>query len=145
MTGLLTNWNPWEELEQLRADFGRLLPERWRFSNCEPNSVPGVNLKRDADRVVLTAELPGISPDELDVTVTSKNVTIHSKYPERDLGENEKWLLRERPRGEFRREIGLPFEVNPDESDAVFDNGVLTLTLHRPEEHKPKKVTIKTA
>lgn len=145
MRQLLANWNPWGELEQLRADFGRLLPMRWRFSECEPNAVPGVNIKRDADRLVFTAEIPGIAPDDLNVTVTPGKVTIKAAYPEPETGEGEQWLLRERPRGEFERAFNLPFEVDANNADAVFENGVLTLMLHRPEEHKPKKVAIRTA
>lgn len=145
MTRLMTNWNPWEELDRVRADFGRLLPVRWRFSECEPNAVPSLNVKTDEDRLIITTEIPGIDPDHLDVSVTAKNATIHAAYPDRELKEGEQWMLRERPRGKFERSLDLPFEVDPDQAEATFDDGVLTLTLHRPEEHKPKKVTVKTA
>ena len=71
-------------------------------------------------------------------------VTLRGGNSDIELKEGEEWHRRERTSGVFDRTIELPFEVDPDQVEAVFEKGVLTLELQRPEEHKPKKVKIRS-
>jgi HSP20 family protein len=93
--------------------------------------------------VVVTTELPGVEPQDLDVTVTAGMLTIRAQRPTQELSDGERWLLHERPRGVFERTIELPFEVDTANVVATFENGVLIVRLQRPEEQRPRKVEVK--
>lgn len=142
MRHTFSHWDPWRELNQLQTEMNRL------FSGfARPGSrrevFPAVNLYQNAESVVLTAELPGLDPDNLEITVAGRAVTLRGRHPQRELQDGETWLRQERPTGEFARTVELPCEVEPDRAEAGYERGVLVLKLFRPEEHKPKKVTIR--
>jgi HSP20 family protein len=143
MTRLLNVWNPWTELERMRQEVNRCFPRRFRGDDAAANAVAAVNVAQGEHTVVVTSEIPGVEPKDLDVTVTAGTLTIRARRPDEQLGEGENWLVRERPRGVFERTIELPFEVDTGNVEATFENGVLTLRLQRPEEQRPRKVEIK--
>ena len=143
MTRLLNVWNPWTEFERMRQEVNRCFPRRFRDATA--NSVAAVNVAQGEHTVVVTSEIPGVEPKDLDVSVTAGTLTIRAQRPDQQLGEGENWLVRERPHGVFERTIELPFEVDTGNVEATFENGVLTLRLQRPEEQRPRKVEIKSA
>jgi HSP20 family protein len=93
------------------------------------------------DKVVIAAEAPGLDKDELELTALGDTLTItgEKKLPAED-GIN--YIRHERPHGKFRRLIDLPYSVDRDSISASYKDGVLTITLPKAEEAKPKKVTI---
>jgi HSP20 family protein len=106
-------------------------------------AYPPVNVWHNAEHVVMTAEIPGVEPADLDVTATKTTVTLKGRRGGEQLQEGETFYRQERPAVEFERTVELPFEVDPQSSEATYEKGVLTLRLRRPEEHKPQKITIK--
>jgi HSP20 family protein len=104
---------------------------------------PGVNVWAGPDRVVLTAEVPGLKQAELDIKVVGASVTLSGK-PNAEKGERH-YLRVEQRHSPFSRTIGLPFTVENDKVEARLDRGILYVTMPRAEADKPRKITIKSA
>ena len=102
---------------------------------------PPVNLWLGENSVALTAELPGIAPDDVDLTVRENTLTLKGERKSQD--ETFVWHRRERPIGQFSRTIRLPFRVDPEQVEARFAKGLLEVELHRPESDRPRKIQIK--
>lgn len=109
----------------------------------EPHSrvVFPVDLKSDEEGYTLTALLPGITSDELNVQVVRDTITISGELKnERD--EKSTYLLMERPSGRFNKVINLPEEVQADKAEASLKDGILTLSIPKAEEARPKTIKI---
>lgn len=91
---------------------------------------------------MLTAELPGVDPADIDVTVKGNTVTIRGQRKTPELGEGEAFIRRERGSGSFVRSLTLPFEVEGNKVSADYRMGILQLTLPRAEADKPKRITV---
>ncbi|AZO82186.1 hypothetical protein BLM15_29210 (plasmid) [Bosea sp. Tri-49] len=102
---------------------------------------PPVNLWLGEDSVAVTAELPGIAPDDVDLTVRENTLTLKGERKAQD--DASVWHRRERPNGRFSRTIQLPFRVDPEQVEARFANGLLEVELHRPEADRPRKIQIR--
>jgi HSP20 family protein len=103
---------------------------------------PAVNIWRGPDGVIITAEIPGVKLDAVDLTVHQNTLTLKgSRSPEAPGGETS-WHRRERTYGPFSRVIELPYAVDPDQVKASVHNGVLSVELPRPESDKPRKINI---
>lgn len=143
MNRVLTSFNPWREIDRLQEEMNRLFSNRRRSGWFGRAEFPPVNVWRDEHNIVLTAEVPGVEPDDLDLTVTGETVTIRGRRQPRELKEGEAWHRQERRVDAFTRSIELPFEVDSARAEATLEKGVLTLRLQRPETQKPKKVAVK--
>lgn len=102
---------------------------------------PPINLWLGENSVAVTAELPGIAPDDVDLTMRENTLTLKGERKSRD--ETSVWHRRERPNGRFSRTIQLPFRVDPEQVEARYANGLLEVELHRPEADQPRKIQIK--
>ncbi len=103
---------------------------------------PRINLEDTQGSITLRAELPGVSPDAVSVEVLSDTVTISGARPSVTDKDDERLVREERFSGEFCRKVKLPFEANPDNVEASFVDGILTVSISRPEATKPRKITI---
>jgi HSP20 family protein len=104
-------------------------------------SFPPVNAFANEDGVALSAQLPGVEQDDLEISVFRDTLTLRGKrQPGTD--ERQAYHRRERGHGEFVRNISLPCSVDPDRVEATVQNGVLRLSLHRPEQDKPKRIKV---
>jgi HSP20 family protein len=118
----------------------------WSRSNTTPQPMP-VDIYATDDAAVVLAALPGVRPDDLDLSIHQNTVTISGKIMSAVDSEEARgatWLNREFWSGEFRRSFTLPFAVNPDRVDATFDQGILKITLPKAEHAKPQKISIGT-
>ena len=106
---------------------------------------PPVNAWTGTDNIILTAELPGIEPDDLDISVQGNSLMLHCTMKESEVQDGIIYHRRERTHGAFARSWQLPVEVDGDRVDARLENGVLRLTLPKAESHKPRKVRVKAA
>jgi HSP20 family protein len=135
----------WSELEQLRQDFDRLLEGSLpRVYRQRARTFPAVNIwTNDREGAIVTAELPGVDADDINISVTADTLTISGKR-QRDEGPTaEQYHRQEQSYGEFNRVIQLPYSVNNDGVDASVESGVLRITLPRAEAEKPKQITVK--
>ncbi len=104
----------------------------------------GVDVREDADHLYVEAELPGFRKEDVDVTLENQTLTISAeRRNERKEGENNgDWLLRERRYSRFLRSFTLPPTVDEQAVNAKLNDGILTITLNKREESKPRKVQV---
>ena len=105
---------------------------------------PALNTWADGDAMWVEAELPGMSLDDLDLSVTGDQLTITGQRQIQS-PDNARWHRRERSQGRFSRTVTLPWEIDADKVEAKFHDGVLTVRLPRCESCKPKKVKVQGA
>lgn len=132
----------WSEMDRLQREMNRLFEPFSSSTGRGPTSYPAVNIWSGDDDVLLTAELPGIDPESLEVTVKNDTVTIRGERTLDELKEGETYLRQERGAGRFVRSFSLPFHVDDTKVSAAYQKGILQLTLPRREEDKPKKITV---
>lgn len=100
------------------------------------------------DAAVVIAAVPGITAEDLDITINQNVVTLSGNLPtaaESEQGKGSTWYLHELWHGPFRRSVTLPFEVDATKAEATFDNGIVRITLPKAERAKPYKIAIRTA
>ena len=142
---LSRGWNPFRDLSQLQHEFHRVVSGfGGPFADMQ-HDYPTVNLHTSENSVVLTAELPGLDPEKLDVNVTRDTVTLRGEHVEEHVTEGETYHRRERKTGAFSRTITLPCEVDLSATEATYQQGVLRVKLGRPEVQKPHKVSVKVS
>jgi HSP20 family protein len=126
------SFDPFSELDRLTGNLLQFRPGA-RF-------MP-VDLYRDEEKYVLTADLPGIDPGSVDVDVDGQLLTIRAERTE-GIHESVKWLSQERPYGSYLRQFNLGDGTDPERISASYDNGVLTVTIPIAERAKPRKIQI---
>jgi HSP20 family protein len=94
--------------------------------------------------VIVKASLAGFKPEEVDISLQGDTLTIRGEHEEENEQKEGEYLLKERRYGNFARTVTLPVEVQSDKADANFENGVLTLTLPKAEETKPRQIKVKS-
>jgi HSP20 family protein len=105
-----------------------------------------LDVKENQDEFIVLASVPGIKPEDLDITYENRTLTIKGEVQEESESESEgRYHLRERRFGSFARSITLPSSVNPDKIQAGYEAGVLTLHLPKVEEAKPKRISVHSA
>jgi len=111
----------------------------------EELQLPAVDMIDRENEVVVKATLPGMKADDIEVTTVGNTLTIKGEFKEeREEEEEGEYIYRERRYGSFNRSFTLPDEINTDEADAEFEDGVLTLTLSKTETEKQKSISIKS-
>ena len=137
-------WDPWRDLDQmLTGSFGDLLSGPRRTLRMRQQTTLPVNFWRSDDSLVLQAEIPGLDIEQMDLTVTGERLTLKGQRTVDMPEEGETYQRRERPTQGFSRTFALPYEVDPNKTEATYENGVLTISLHRPDHLKPQKIQIK--
>lgn len=135
--------DPWAALDQLRRGMDSVL-ERWGSPPLRQAGVfPPVNIYETPDAYVLTAELPGLRSDEIDVSVEANRVTLCGERKIEYPAEAGRHRL-ERQAGFFRRAVELPVEVDADKAEAGYRNGVLTLRIPKAPQHQPRRISVHT-
>ncbi len=130
--------DPFRDLRRLQEEMDRLAGA---FTPAAV-SFPAVNLYAGRDGIAVSAELPGVAKDELEIHAHRDTLTLRGTR--RPAAEDEAaFHRRERRSGAFTRTIQLPFRVDPERIEARLENGVLQLSLQRPEEDKPRRIEIK--
>ena len=104
---------------------------------------PAVNVWQSAEAAAVAAELPGVEPNDIEITVKDDVLTLRGERKAPELGKGVVWHRSERGFGKFSRAIRLPFPADPDNVEARFRDGVLQIALHRPERDKPSRIQIK--
>ena len=145
---MLTRWDPFREMMIVRNPRGRRFdgslshaPSSWKSFNW---SV-ALDVVESEDEYLVKASLPGINPDDLEITFSDNTLTIKGEVSEEEELDEAQYHLRERRYGKFTRSIKLPSGIAADEIVANYDSGVLKLHLPKVEEVKPKKISIKTS
>ena len=109
------------------------------------SSFPAMNVWEGEDSVVVTAEMPGVLAEEIEITVKDNKLTLSGDRNNEELPEGTRYNRRERGNGEFTRSLKLRFRVDSENIRASFENGILKIALPRFPEEQPKKIDIKSA
>lgn len=142
----IIRWKPVDEVDRLRQEVDSLFGSF--LSGTEPffsRVYPAVNLSEKDNNLFARAELPGVNPESLDISVVEGRLLIRGERKINIEEQSISYHRREREAGFFRRSIALPTKVDPGKVSAIIKNGVLTITLPKSEEAKPRKISVKTA
>jgi len=135
-----------QEVDRLFEDFFRGWPKPWTGGWLTPGEggfSPVVDLKETEKEFLLTAEVPGIQKDELDVQIMDESVTIRGERREEKETKEQSYHYKESSYGSFQRVVPLPARILADKAKAKMKDGVLTLTLPKAEPAKSRAVKIK--
>lgn len=144
----LRRWEPFSELMSLREAMDRLFEEsfvrpgtRW----LAPFEMPTVALDmyETEDDVVVKATIPGVKPEDIDITITGDTLSIKGEAKEETEVKRENYIRQERRYGAFSRSVTLPSGVEMEKAEASFEHGILTLNIPKAEEVKPKTIKVK--
>ena len=141
---MLTRWDPFQEMLNLRRTVDRL------FDNANPDHEwqpatwgLALDVVENKDEFIVKASVPGINPDDLDISYADDTLTIKGEIKSDDEVKENEYHLRERRYGSFSRSISLPTKIKGDAIEASYQNGVISLRLPKAEEVKPKRIAIK--
>lgn len=144
----LIRWKPGRELSTIREEMNRLfddfftaLPER-RRELLEGEWLPSIDVAETDDSVVVKAELPGVNQSDVDITIVNDVLTLKGEKKEEKEIKKENYHRVERSYGSFQRTVSLPTGVQADKAKAVYKDGILTVTVPKSEEAKPKTIKI---
>jgi HSP20 family protein len=144
----IVRWQPFSELVSLREAMDRLFEDSFVRPSLpavfgEATWAPVDMYQTDKD-VVVKASLPGVKPEEVDISITGDVLTIKGEHKEEQEVKEKNYFRKELRYGTFSRSLQLPVAVETGKAEAIFENGVLTLTLPKSEEAKPKQIKVKT-
>jgi len=139
--------SPFDELDRMRRDMDRLSEAFTGPSFREPLSgvFPLMNVTEDSDNYYVRAELPGITADDLNISITGNSLTVAGERSIPPENEKARYHRREREAGKFSRVVSLPSAVDTAKVEAHYADGVLTVMLPKAEAAKPKQISVKTS
>ena len=140
---VLTRWDPLEEALELRRAMDQIMQRTGTGTNGQQQFDIAMDIYETPDSYEVEASMPGIKPEDVDITLNNNVLTIRGETKAEEEKEDKHFHLRERSVGSFIRSITLPSSVNADAIEARYDNGVLKLRLPKAEEAKPKHIEVK--
>ena len=149
----LVRYEPWNLLDRLQREFNlqNLFDPYAREVEGEDNSNvvtshwrPAVDIKEEEDRFVIYADLPGVDPEDIEITMEQGVLTLKGERSEETTKEREGYKRVERVNGSFYRRFSLPDIADAERIEAKGKNGVLEITLPKQEKAKPKRITVKS-
>jgi HSP20 family protein len=145
----IERWDPFREAVSLRDAMNSLLQES--FIRPGGASLPAgfssmpLDIGENEDEFVIRASLPGVRPEDVQITVHGDTLTIRGESKSEEEKKGEHWHLREHRHGTFQRAVPLATPVDSDKAQAHFEHGVLTLTLPKSEAAKPRQIKVNGA
>lgn len=136
----------WRDVDKLRRDMDKLFENSLpRWPRQRATSYPAINVWRNNDEgVLVTAELPGLNPEDLNISVTGDTLTLSGHRQHDTVAESAQFQRQERAFGEFNRSFQLPFTVNTAQVEATIENGNLRIILPRAEAEKPRQISVRS-
>ncbi len=145
----ITRWEPLRDFVTLRQAMDRLFEDAMVNTTRHWDGQRGGYLPLDIyttkDAIVIRGSVPGVNPDDVEITVEGRTVTIRGETKAQTAENGATYLLQEQHYGSFSRTIDLAMPVQADKAEAKFENGLLTLTIPKAEEIKPKVIKVKSA
>jgi HSP20 family protein len=144
----ITRFDPVGEMVSLRSAMDRLFedsfvsPLSWRAGTNGETMNPALDVHETTDEIVVTAALPGMKAEDVEITMTGQALNLRGEFKADDDISRDQYLYRERRFGSFSRTIQLPVRVQGDRADASFTDGILTLRIPKAEEVKPRQIRI---
>ena len=141
----VTRWDPFQDVLSLREAMNQLVEEsfvRPAAGQGGKNFVPALDLSETAEGYLVEAALPGLKPEDVEITVENNVLTIKGETRQEVDDQKRNFHRIERRFGSFQRTIGLPTTVKADAIQASLTNGVLRLEIPKAEEVKPRKISV---
>ena len=147
----LIRWEPAREMMSLRDAMDRLFDDAFTRPlslRGDGWSAPAIDMYQTDEEIVVKAALPGIKAEEVQINVTGDVLTLKGEVRQEEektsspQGKEKAWHIREQRYGSFERSVALPTAVVSDKAKAEFENGILTITLPKAEEVKPRTITV---
>jgi HSP20 family protein len=141
----IMRFEPMREMVRMSDAMDRLFENIYGQSLVENEifGAPSVDMYQTENEIVVKASLPGMKADDIQISVVGEVLTLRGEISSEEEIKEASYHLRERRSGKFSRSIQLPSPVQSDKSRAEFENGVLTLTLPKAEEMRPKTISVK--
>lgn len=138
--------SPFGEMLTLRQAMDRLFdddfrPSRWLAGGLDGPALP-LDVTTTKDSVTIEAALPGIKPEDVDITLENGTVTITGRTADERKAEEGSYVVQEIRRGSFSRSVTLPNGLETDKASATFENGILRLEIPKAEQVKPRQIKI---
>lgn len=142
----LAKWPQWPPFTSLQREMGKVLNDFFgKDEFFRPGSYPLLDISETDENVIVKAELPGIDPKEVDISIADNNLTIKGEKKEEADEKGKHFHRVERSYGRFSRTINLPKSVSTDNVKAEYKNGILEINIPKKEEAKAKKVEVKVS
>ena len=144
----ITRFDPLGEVVSLRSAMDRLFedsfvnPLSWRTIGGADAVTPPIDVYQTPDEIVVTAALPGLTAEDLEITMTGQTLTLRGEFKPSGEVKPEQYLYRERRFGAFSRTLQLPVRVQGEQARASFTDGILTLSIPKADEVKPRQIRI---
>ena len=135
----------WHEMDRLQSEMNRLFEVYYPNRVHQAPAYPALNVWTSDEGLNVTAEVPGVRPEDIDISVVGDTLTLSGTRKPEELDENARYHRQERSYGDFTRSLQLPFPVDVDKVEASFRNGMLMVAMPRSEEDKPRKISVKSA
>jgi HSP20 family protein len=144
----IERWQPFSELMSLRQAMDRLFEDSFvrpsrALAALGEVAVPALDVYQTPNEVVVKPALPELKPEDVSIDITGETLTIKGETKAEQEIEKEDYLYQERRYGAFSRSVVLPSGLKPDNAEATMEDGVLTLTIPKAEEVKPKAIKVK--
>jgi HSP20 family protein len=144
----IERWQPFGELISLREAMNRLFEDSFvrhshAFATLGEVTMPALDVYQAPNEVVAKATLPGLKPEDVNIDISGDTLTIKGETQAEEEIKKEDYLYQERHYGAFSRSMALPDGLKPDKAKATMEDGVLTLTIPKAEEIKPKAIKVK--
>lgn len=147
MANSLIRWDPFADTVSLRDAMDRLFEDSFiqpRFAGPRDGGMGRlpIDMVENQNELIVKASVPGMKPEDIEITVVGDSLSIKGTAQSEVKQEKENYVVQERRFGSFQRTLNLPVAVQADKAHADFENGVLTLTLPKVEEIKPKQIKV---
>ena len=148
----MTRWDPFQDLRSAQEEMAQMSPMLARALGLQGQPqgsgtatawAPALDISERKDAYLVTVELPGVEPDDLDITLEDGLLTIQGERHFAHDSSEQQFHRVERRYGAFRRAITLPAQVQAEQIQASFDNGVLQIVVPKMEEAKPKRIQVR--
>jgi HSP20 family protein len=139
MPSAARRFDPVRQMQRAQTDLSRLFGGLLFYPATE---FPSLNLWSSPDGAIVAMAVPGVASEDLDITIRRDTVSVRGNRPAEPVDDRTVVQRQERAHGPFARTIVLPFRVDADKASAKFERGIVTLTLPRPEDDKPRQIKV---
>lgn len=144
----IERWQPFSELMSLRQAMDRLFEDSFvrpsrGVSALGEVAAPALDVYQTPTEIVVKAALPGLKPEDVNIDITGETLEIKGERKAEQEIKKDDYLYQERRYGAYSRSVVLPSGLKTDKAEATMEDGILTLTIPKVEEVKPKKISVK--
>ena len=146
--GTLSAWSPMSEMEEMRNEMSRMFG--FPFGRGDADGFfgslwsPAVDIVQEGDHFLVRADLPGMKKDEIEITLNGDTLTISGEKKRESEAKDDGYYRSERYYGKFSRSLVRPSTVDANKIEASYKDGVLSLTIPKSEEARPKQIKIQS-